>query len=184
MAPRKFVNMLQERLMMNLHLSLYQDPLWWIYWQRGEEVWPGAVCRVLGSVVHLWLPGCTIFSFRLDLYLPLEQARDHNLQAALISTWLSEGPISTCTSSGCCQPAAQIQALQETVFSTRFLGGRATASLLADFFCLCCVKGAAMWHKSSSLGEKSIVLFHSCWPTGWSGKHGSNSSGYFDRRTF
>lgn len=164
-------------MMMNLHLSLYQDLLWWIYCQGGEEVWPGAVCWV-----HLWLPGCTTLSFRLDLYLPLDQARDNNSQAALISTWLSECnssvsqvPISTGTSSGCCRPAAQIQVLQETVLSTRLLAGREIASPLAASLCFCCVKGAAMRCKSSSLGEKSSVLLHSCWPAAWSGKHGSNS---------
>lgn len=167
--------------MSNLHLSLHQGSLWWIYWQRGEEVWPGAVCRVLGPVVNLWLPGCTTLSFRVDLYLPLEQARVHNLQAALISTWLSEGPISTCTSSGCCTDPSFAR---DSVCHKTSGGGKAIASPLAAFFCLCWVKGAAMWHKSSSLGEKSIVLLHSCCPTGWSGKHGSNSSGYFDWRTF
>lgn len=91
------------------------------------------------------LPGCTTLSFRMDLHLPLDQVRDHNLQSALISIWLSEGnssdsqvPISTCTSSGCCWPAAQIQVKQESPFH-KISGGESncipTGSFLLPLLC-------------------------------------------------
>lgn len=116
--------------MMNLHLSLYQGPLCWVYWQRGEEVWSGIACRVLGLVVHLYFMGAQLSHSGWTYICLWNQVRDHNLQSALISIWLSEGnssdsqvPISTCTSSGCCWSAAQIQVKQESPFHKISGGG-------------------------------------------------------------
>lgn len=98
---------------------------------------------VLCPAVHLWLPGCTTLPFRPGLYLPFGQARDGNLQVALISTWLSEGPISTCTSSGWCRPAVLIRGLQETrLCQQTSAGGEHLRWLLAAVSCLCwCDRG-------------------------------------------
>lgn len=133
--------------------------------------------------VASWLHSPAI---QTGLVSALRQARDHDLQASLISTWLSEGSIGTCTSSGCCRPTVLIWCLQEMCLCQETSAGGSTCGSYWQLSPASAgVKGAAMMCKGKVHCASSPILAKRVKWKVWSGKcEVESSSGDFDRRTF